>query len=238
MARGGLRARLRDDRGFTLTEMLVGAVAGFLVVSAALAVLDTAVSTQSQAEDRVESVQRGRGTMNVVSRVIRSQTCLDDGAPAIVEATRTVLRLHTSIAGERLSPGYQPIADRRLVFDPTARTITLQTYDGSGAPPYVTFPGSPSSSLVVATNIRQDGTTPFFRYYGFQGNPPQPTLQLDPGTGALNQTQRQQIVRITVQYRVTNRDSAAAAAKWTTFGSSFWARSADPDNASNGSGCG
>lgn len=237
MVRRASRPRLDDDGGFTLIEMLVGAVAGFLVVSAALAVLETAVATQSQAEDRIESVQRGRGTMNVIGRVIRSQTCLDNGAPAIVEATATSLRLHTSIAAERLTPAYQPIDDRRLVFDPTARTITLQTHIGSGAPPNVTFSPSPTSSLVIATSIRQDGTTPFFRYYGFQGTPAQTTLQLDPGAGALTEAQRQQIVRIEVRYRVTNRDSATST-KFTVYASSFWVRSADPYNTGNGSGCG
>lgn len=234
-----MRERLRSDDGFSLIELLVAASVGTLVVLAAFTMLDMSISTQSSATDRIETVQRGRQTMNEMSRVIRSHTCLGDNQPGIVEATATSLRLHSAVGPERLVPGFQRIHDRRLVYDATARTITLQQYNGTDAstPQTVTFSGTVSSSRVIGEQIRLDGSTPLFRYYTFQGNPAAATLQVNPGAGALTLAQRQSIVRIEVRYLVRTRDDAAST-KFSLFTNSFWIRSADPAVSAAGGGCG
>lgn len=234
-----MRERLRSDDGFSLIELLVAASVGTFVVLAAFTVLDMSISTQSSATDRIETVQQGRQTMNEMSRVIRSHTCLGDNLPGIVEATATSLRLHSAIGPERLVPGFQRIHDRRLVYDGSARTITLQQYDGTDAstPQTVTFSGSVSSSRVIGQQIRLDGSVPFFRYYAFTGNPATATLQLNPGAGALTLDQRRQVVRIEVRYLVRTRDNADSP-RFSLFTNSFWIRSADPAVSGAGGGCG
>jgi hypothetical protein len=233
-----MRGQLRDDDGFSLIELLVAMSVGMLVVLAAFSVLDMSISTQSSATDRIETVQRGRSTMNETSRVIRSHTCLGDTKPGIVEATGTSLRLHSAVGPERLVPGFQRIHDRRLVYDGSARTLTLQQFDGTDAstPRSVTFSGAVSSSRVIGQHIRLDGAIPLFRYYTFQGTPATATLPLDPGGGALSETDRQRIVRIEVRFLVRTRDSAAST-KYSLFTNSFWIRTADPNATSSGGGC-
>lgn len=243
--RGLLMARLRNEDGFTLMELLVSMTAGLVVVAAAFLTLQISVTTQTSASDRVESTQRGRETMNLVARVLRSHTCLGDTKPGLVEATATSLRVHSAMGPERLSPGYQKIDDRRLVYDATTRKLTMDTYNGTDATPAstatpltVTFSSTVSSSKVIGENIRLDGTTPIFRYYTFNtATPPTATQQVDPGTGSLNQTQRQSIVRIEVTYLVRDRDSNSASAKATRFTDSFYIRTADPDATTAGGGC-
>lgn len=233
-----MRGRLRNDDGFSLIELLVAMSVGTVVVLAAFTVLDMSISTQSSATDRIETVQRGRQTMNEMSRVIRSHTCLGDNKPGIVEATATSLRLHSAIGPERLVPGFQRIHDRRIVYDSSARTITLQQYDGTDAstPQTVTFSGTVSSSRVIGDQIRLDGSTPFFRYYTFQGDPAAATLQLNPGVGALSETDRRKVVRIEVRYLVRTRDNEAST-RYSLFTNSFWIRSADPAVSAAGGGC-
>lgn len=233
-----MRARLTGEDGFSLIELLVAMSVGTVVVLAAFALLDTSIKTQSSATERVETVQQGRQTMNRISRVIRSYTCLGDAKPGLVEATATSLRVHSAIGPERLVPGFQRIHDRRIVYDATARTITLQQYDGTDAatPQTVTFSGTASSSNVIGQQIRLDGAVPLFRYYTFQGTPATATLQLNPGAGGLSETDRQRVVRIEVRYAVRARDDAAST-KFSLFTSAFWIRSADPATAAAGGGC-
>lgn len=235
--------RLRNDDGFTLMELLVSMTAGMFVVGAALLTLQMSVTTQTEASDRVESVQRGRETMNMVARVLRSHTCLGNGSgPGLLEATATSVKVHSAMGQERLTPGYQKIDDRRLVYNATNRTLTLETYNGTDAvssptPSTVSFSASVSSSQVIGEKIRLDGTTPIFRYYGFTSTTPAtPTQLLDPGSGALSLTDRQKVVRIEVRYLIRNRDNASST-KYTLFTDSFYIRSADPDATSAGGGC-
>lgn len=242
-----MRRALRNDEGFSLIELLVAMSVGTVVILAAFTVLDISLSTQSSATDRIETVQRGRQTMNEISRVLRSHTCLSNGHPGIVEATPTSVRLHSAVGGERLNPGFQKIDDRRIVYDATTRKLTLETYAGIEAatpsPDTTTF-STTATTRVIGEQIRQDGTTPIFRYYTFQGDPAAATLEVNPGTGiyqaakpAAANAQLMSIARIEVRYLVRVRDSGSSGAKYSLFTNSFWIRSADPAVSSAGGGC-
>lgn len=229
---------VRDDRGFTLPEVLISGTLGVVVMLAAFQIMDTAVQTQSDASARVESVQAGRDVMNRIGRVIRSQTCLGDGNPAITAASPSSLQLTTSIGPERLNPGYQPLQRRTLTYDPTQRTITETTVEGVGAPPGTAWTGA-SSSRVIAERVRLDGSTPVFRYYALQGNPARPTLEINPGAGLTlpgGKADLAKIVRVDVNFLVRSRDSSASS-KLARYTGRYWVRTADPSDVDAGGGC-
>lgn len=231
-------ARLGDDHGFTLIEVIISASLGVVVLLAAFQVMDTAIRTQSDASARVESVQGGREAMNWIGRVIRSQTCLGDTNPALTAASPTSLTLTTSLGPERLNPGYQTLQRRTLTFNASQQTITETTVAGSGAPPSTTFNGA-SSSRIIAERVRLDGSVPMFRYYALQGNPAQASLEISPGAGLTlpsGKANLARIVRIDVNFLIRSRD-ANASSKFARYSSRYWVRTADPSDVDAGSGC-
>ena len=57
---------IRDERGFTLVEMLVGMMTSLIVLGAILMLVQVAVKNQSQTAERVAAEQRGRPAMNKI----------------------------------------------------------------------------------------------------------------------------------------------------------------------------
>ena len=55
-----MRARLADERGFTLVELLAALVVGSIVIFAGFGLLDTAVRLQAKSVDSLDATDRGR----------------------------------------------------------------------------------------------------------------------------------------------------------------------------------
>ncbi|MEA2362171.1 MAG: hypothetical protein QOD71_1316 [Thermoleophilaceae bacterium] len=169
------RPRLSDERGFTLTELLVAMFIGMVVLLAAFMVLDRSFTASGQIADRTEALQRGRLAMNLITRQLRSQVCVGTANKPIVAASDSSITFYAD-----LSDGTQPIKKRTLSFDVTTDTITESVIAGAGTYPNVTFTAA-ATSLPLLTKVRQimDGTTPrpMFRYYGYQTTGPTGVLQ-------------------------------------------------------------
>jgi hypothetical protein len=101
-----------DDRGTTLVEVMVGLLAGMVVLMLAYGMWDGATRSQANTADRIDAVSRGRGAMERITRDIRSQQCLDSSTPAMVWAADLGMEFYSSVAEENL--GAQRIERRRL----------------------------------------------------------------------------------------------------------------------------
>lgn len=70
--RAGVRSRIRDEEGgWTLIELLVGAVVGLFVAGIALATLNLAVQAQPVTSERAGQIQEGRSLIERISRELR-----------------------------------------------------------------------------------------------------------------------------------------------------------------------
>ena len=58
-----MRARLTDEAGFTIVELLTAMVVGLLVLGAAFALVGRASALQARTQDRVDAHQRGRAAL-------------------------------------------------------------------------------------------------------------------------------------------------------------------------------
>jgi prepilin-type N-terminal cleavage/methylation domain-containing protein len=159
------RSRFSDERGFSLPELLVAMFIGMIVLLAAFMVLDRSFSASGQIADRTEALQRGRLTMNLITRQLRSQVCVGNTVPMAAGTD-----ISASFYAD-LSDGTQPIKRRTLTFDPATDTITESVITGAGTYPALTFT-SAATSVPLLTKVKQilDGTTPrpIFRYYGYK----------------------------------------------------------------------
>jgi prepilin-type N-terminal cleavage/methylation domain-containing protein len=181
------RADLRSEDGYSLTELVVTLAVGSVLLMAIFLVLDTLVVQSARVQDRVDNVQRGRQAMESITQSLRSQVCLGAGIPAISQADDNSVTYYGDLGDENFTPNKY-----RLAYDPATNggTITEYLYPGSGTPPNVTFPGSPSRQRTLITHATRytDPSTgqvvPMFRYYAFTSQPVTPNqLQTTPLDG-------------------------------------------------------
>jgi prepilin-type N-terminal cleavage/methylation domain-containing protein len=162
-----IRNRLAEEGGFSLTELLVTILIGGVVFSAALGLTEVAGRASQRTTDRVDAAQRSRVAMDRVSRQLRSQVCLDSSTYPIVSANDDSITFYADFDSSSV---YRP-QKRVLTFDSTGTgKITEDQYDSTTTtgPPW-TFPGSPSRTFTVATNVGRVGATPIFRYFNPAG---------------------------------------------------------------------
>lgn len=162
---------LRDERGFSLPELMIAMMIGLLIAFAMLTVFDTfdrGVSANSKVTDAEDN---GRRDVSDMVRILR-----DAGAPApttgsstatlIRAATNDVVLRSTSWPGESATSSGTNI--QRLCLDTTTKTVW---FDGRRAA--TTGPDDPGSSCpstatgwthsAIATNVANTAALPLFR---------------------------------------------------------------------------
>lgn len=71
-----MQRRLRRQSGFSIVEVLVGALVGGAVLTAAGAVMVISLKSSTRVNDKVNSASQGRLASELVQQRLRSQTCL------------------------------------------------------------------------------------------------------------------------------------------------------------------
>ncbi len=224
-----LRERLREERGMTLIELLVGITGALIVTGVAVAIIVTANNLQTRTTYRLEATNRGRVGMERITRSVRSQQCLDGptgvSAAAMRWAGDTGMEFYASVAPERL--GSQPLEIRRIEW--------VQSTDPEfkdGGPPTgniletlwrsannVTAPdtnATPTSRNFIATSVQQPVVggvaQPIFKYYGYIPTTQTPsstplafsslsTLALNPNRRpSVSEAERRGIILVEINY--------------------------------------
>jgi type II secretory pathway pseudopilin PulG len=152
----------RED-GFTLPEVLVASIVGFIVLAAVLGLLESTLRLSGDVMAKTDAMQRGRLAMDRVTQQLRSQICLDVNVPAIESGTDRSVTFYADFGA-----GDKPVEKR--VLELNAGNITERIYaDTAPGPPYV-FPGTPTRTNTVLENAAQQPGVPFLRYYAFPTN--------------------------------------------------------------------
>jgi hypothetical protein len=203
--------RLRDERGVTLMEVLVGATIGMVVLLALFGLADAGMRSTKNVQDRVESEQRGRTALEQVVQQLRAMVCVQNGTVAgapnymrpITLAQRDRIDFYTDVPtrAEIDSNASTFLPDlRSLVFDATAKTLVEHRQSATQAPPNPVF--GPDTQRTLLTNVTADGATPNFRYWMYDGTPPALT-EVTPAAGAqVPAAYLPRIVRVDVAFRV------------------------------------
>jgi prepilin-type N-terminal cleavage/methylation domain-containing protein len=175
-----LRRRIRssDERGFTLIEMLVASSIGVVLLLAAFMLLDRSFSSSASIADRQDGLQRGRQTMELITRQLRSQVCVvvppatSYSAPVVSAADDSV-----TFYGS-LSESSTSVEKRTLTFSSTGTgSITQNVITGTPNTvyPQMAFSGTGTTTTLL-TNVKQavsgGSNLPVFRYYRFKPGAP------------------------------------------------------------------
>ena len=210
--------KLRDERGMTLIEMLVTVSLGMIVLLALMDIADVSIRASARVEDRVEVSQRGRIAMDQIAQQIRSQVCLGPGFPAVTQGDDNSVTFYSQLGDENSVP-----QQRRLVY--ANGTITEQTFVGSGTPPNMNFPNTPTRLRDIISNVSLMGTTPVFRYYAFTTtDPPTPTELLPT---PLSDTDMARTVKIGVSFVVSPLKARNSEVQ-SVFQDDVYSRKSDP----------
>jgi Tfp pilus assembly protein PilW len=160
------RPDARDERGFTLVEMLVAMLAGIIVLSAILGVLEISVRLSARAVDRVDATQRGRTGMEQIVQLLHS-SCVASSVTPVYGASDGSNLVFVSQFGSAVTliPNLH-----KITFAGGNLTDNVYAYTGTAgaAPPWPTtsFASTPTSSRVLITNVSA-GANPVFRYFKY-----------------------------------------------------------------------
>ena len=170
-----MRARLADESGFSLVELLAAMVVGIIVMFAIFGLLDTGVRIQAKSVDSIDATDRGRVAIDQISQ---SLGVADLPRVAAVARQRRATRRSSST---RASP---PRAARcasscsacRLTVagdvDPRGRVEppTRRSRRPTCRPPSTTTPDAQRAwSSAASTPIRHDADLPLLRHPGHAG---------------------------------------------------------------------
>jgi len=158
-----LFARLRSQSGFTLVEMLVAATVGSVVMLAVFSLLDNSLKQSTGVNARIDSTQRGRNAMEIVTRELRSQVCFGIGAATPVTLTYAD-QYKVTFYGFSGSGAFKP--DRRTLWWDTNSNSLKETIEAGVGTPVTSF--AAGTTRVIATEIVPTKTSgvsnPIFTY--------------------------------------------------------------------------
>lgn len=149
-----------SERGFTVVEVLVASLIGFIVLSAALGLLESSTRLTGGVMAKTDAMQRGRLAMDVVTRQLRSQVCAG-AQPAIADGRADRVTFHVDF-----SDGSTPPQRRVLALQAGGITEAVHpAVQTEPVPPY-TFRSTPQRVTTVLENATP-AAHPFLRYYAF-----------------------------------------------------------------------
>jgi hypothetical protein len=161
--------RPSEEGGYTMVELLVGAMISMIVLGGILAMVQVATRSQDRVSERVYANQRGRPVMN---RIIDSlhAACLSPGlAPVRAGSTSSSMILYSK-SGSAVSP----VPDK-YTFSLSEGAITETVAKGSGTEPANWTFGSASAprTLINGVGAAEVGdppaAVPLFRYFAYEG---------------------------------------------------------------------
>jgi len=172
-----LLARLRDERGFTLIEVLIATIAGLLVAGAALAILATSYQMLANNADRVDANQQGRTAMLEIEQLLNSSCVAGLGVSPIVGGSSAGSGAPPSGANSITFLSSQSDLPTTLPYEEVVSlsgsgALQLQTYTNpSGSEPDWIFP---TTATTTATLVSHAGLVPgssaIFQYYPYNSD--------------------------------------------------------------------
>jgi prepilin-type N-terminal cleavage/methylation domain-containing protein len=232
-----LRRRLRSERGFTLTELLLAVSIGTIVMLAAVNLIDASVRASDEVLNRVDGLQKGRSALEQITQRVRAQVCPDKNTPALAAASDSSMTFYTELNTTTDASGNPLFAPegRRLTL--SSGKLTEEIWNTLSAPPFAnTFSALPDTNRVIATALSNTAGVPLFRYYAFVGNDPaKAELLLQT---PLSATDRARVVKISIVFdsRPTKLDAQVNRID-TSFESEIFVRTADPTDPEHSPQC-
>ena len=243
-----MRPQVRSEQGFTLLELLVAMVIGMVVLLAAFKLADAAMFSRVDTENRLDAAQRGRRTMDVVSRDVRSQMCPSTGVAPIEIAEADRSRFFASLVSAQ--SGSVALQKREVAYEvpggSTRGQMVERVYLNKGtATQPVWDTTTPDQTNVISGDITKttDSATgtvlPVFTYYKYDptvaAGDPSKLVELTPPISA---SDLGLVVEVRIRFTAWPTGNGANVAKvQTAFDNRVFVRTADPTDPTHSPRC-
>lgn len=152
-----------DERGTTLTEVVVGLAAGAFVLAALSTVIVVSMRNTTRISAHVDANQRARITLNKVTEQLHSACVAPQIAPVVAGSTGTeLIFLHQT--GSAVAP--TPIKSKIRLEGTTLSQLDYASTGGTA--PEWTFSATASPTTQLMTNVQPTPpSTSIFGYYAY-----------------------------------------------------------------------
>lgn len=232
-----LISRLRDERGFTLVEVMVALAIGLVVSTATLAIVIVSVHLGSNYTDRVDANQQGRLAMERITQALNSSCVTPNQAPILAGSTANTVMFYS---GTSDAPGPAPneltIALTATVGNPAPLTMTTQPLAGT-APNWGATGSSSASTLALwaAPTVQNGVAEPVFSYYPYGSAGVVSTTAFTLGSSGLTAAQAAATAMVGISFQVLPTDAWSATGRAVDFSDSVVFRLTPPSSAPNAS---
>ena len=211
---------LRDERGFTLVELLIATLLGILVATATLAIVISSVHFGSNLGNRVDANQEGRVAMEKVVQALNSACVAPGVAPVVaVGSDGSVSDASNAILYSSLTDVPTITPNEVKVSLTSGGQLVLYTYpwlSGTAPSPSNTTPWtfattpSPAGGFVLLPKAAQGTvggvTQPVFQYYGYTSSG---AISTTPFSVPLSSTDASNTAEITVNFEALPSNNGA-----------------------------
>ena len=194
-----------NEDGYTLIELLIGAMVSLVVLGAIMAMVQVSTRNQDRVSQHVIANQRGRPAMNRILDRIHS-ACVSPGlAPVRAGSTESSLILYSK-SGSAVSP-----IPNTYVIALSGGKLTETVALGSGTEPSDWTFGTASSPVQLLDGVgaaqvgEPPAALPLFRYYAYEGG----HVATTPLPTPLSAENAAKTVQVNIAFRVA--PSAASA---------------------------
>lgn len=156
---------VRDERGTTLPELMIGLGIGMVVMLGLTTLVVVTLQSSTQVSARVDATQRARLALNRVLEQLHSACLVPKVAPILEKSTGTELRfLHAAGAAVSPTPTLSVVS-----FGEGALKQTDYAWK-EGAAPFWIFQPTPSKTTLLMDQISAaSASKPIFSYYASTG---------------------------------------------------------------------
>jgi Tfp pilus assembly protein PilW len=152
---------LRDQKGFTIVELLVSVSATLIVMMGVVTLTTSVIRHQAKISNRIDASARARPAMTRIVQNLHSACVTSHIVPVQAGSSGTSMSF-LSKRGSAVGP--TPDLHTVSVSGTTLREAIYPATGGSA--PTWTFSGTPSSNRILLTNVAAPGGV-IFRYYDF-----------------------------------------------------------------------
>ncbi len=211
-----LRGHMRDERGYTLIEMIAATAAGLLVAAAAMALLAASYHMLSNGADRVDANQQGRTALLQIEQLLNSSCVAGVGVSPVVGgssagsgAPPSGANSITFYASQSDLPTAEP--NEYVVSLSSGGALQLATYQWvSGSNPDWVFsttasPATPQTLVTHAANT--PGTSAIFSYYQYAASGQLNTTADSLVGGYLPSSSASSVAAVTIQFEALATDN-------------------------------
>jgi Tfp pilus assembly protein PilW len=123
-------ARLRNQDGFTLIEMLVAMISSVIIVGALVLLFEITINQTNRINETAQASQAGRVTMTGIVDTLHS-ACLSQGyTPVNEKSTEQKLRFAAAFS-EKANIPYSAAAEHEILWNSANETLTEYKYAGT-----------------------------------------------------------------------------------------------------------